>query len=133
MSQSSVDKLDIAKQSRLDVLKERADKMGLSYSPQIGENALAKKIEEALGEADNEGLDADALSRRDSEQLFRVVLHPIDPRRKQRQGEVITVSNSLGAHKKFILYGKPWHVPKIILEALKGAKYLEHYKATNKH
>ena len=117
----------------LALLKQRADMLGISYSPKIGVDALKDKIERKLaepaGNADGAaaGAASDATSvvddipltdgqrkarirRRMKEEemkLVRLRISCLNPNKRELQGEIFTVANKyLGIVKKFVPYGE---------------------------
>ena len=138
--------------NELDELKKRADQLGLKYHPNIAVDKLRIRVNSAInGTKDDseEGVqvtepakptakfvpetevDKRTRLRRDAEQLVRVNITCFDPLKKDWDGEVFTVSNSvIGTIKKFVAYNtsEGFHVPKIIVDMLKEKKYQHHYK-----
>lgn len=148
------EKLEIPAQEPIQVdeltaLKNRANQMGLTYSNNIGVDALRTKINEALGpktepqepEIDpaldqetlplNQVTDKAVLRRRiyeESMRLIRVRITNLNPMKKDIPGEYVTVHNRyLGTVKKYIPFGEAtdngYHVPKILLDVLKARKF----------
>lgn len=61
--------------------------------------------------------------------LVRIRIQNLDPKKKDLQGEIITVANEyLGTVRKYVPYGEVtdggWHVPYCIYEFLKSRKFL---------
>lgn len=131
---------------RIDTLKERATRLGIKYSPNIGEDALAKKIEEhnkqtqGLLDGDDGVVDlsketkARALTdaekrveaRKAANKLVRVNIHPNDPMRQQVRGELIWTGNlQVGTIGKYVPFGttKGYHVPQIVLNVMRDRKF----------
>lgn len=123
-------------QDELSVLKERADKMGIKYHPNTGVDKLRAKINAAL-EDTAEVEEAPAEPKKESEQqrrsrlrkeaskLVRVRITCMNPNKREWQGEIFTVSNSLvGTFRKFIPFNaeEGYHIPNIILDQLKERK-----------
>lgn len=131
----------------LTLLKDRARHMGISHSPNIGLEALRKKIADKLsGEtdaapaaaADAEEPEAVELNpaqrrrqiRRDALALVRVRITNMNPSKADLPGEIFTVANKyLGIVKKFIPYGEAtdngYHIPKVLYDQLKDRKFLQ--------
>ena len=152
--------LSIPEQPKLDELpglKARADALGVTYSNNIGVDALRTKIREFIASQEElpkeaptypEALDANGvdqntcplnevtdkaiLRRRIYEEnmfLVRVRITNLNPLKKDITAEWFTVHNKyLGTVKKLIPFGEAtdngYHVPKIILEAMKERKFL---------
>jgi len=62
--------------------------------------------------------------------LVRVRIQNLDPKKKDLNGEVITVANRyLGTVKKFVPYGENtddgWHLPYVIYKELAGRRFLQ--------
>ncbi|WP_036233780.1 hypothetical protein [Marinobacterium litorale] len=140
--------------SRLDSLKARADKMGIKYHPSIGEDALAKKIEDKMegtesSDSTNEpapttsagigkNVESSAALRRrlkkDAEALVRIRVTCMNPLKKEWPGEIFTVSNSIvGTQRKMVPFNVEYHVPKIIYKQMLSRQYQYFYteKAPN--
>ena len=123
---------------KLALLKGVAKSLGIQHSPNIGLDALNKRIEEfscTIKEANKqakakaaaikkEPTEAELRSEmiRDATKLHRVMVTCNHPNKKDWSGEIFTVSNSiLPTIKKYVPFGNPngWHVPKIILNMMK--------------
>jgi hypothetical protein len=128
-------------QDELTTLKARADLMGVTYHPSIGLEKLRAKVAEAIatgskGEepetpkqaapvaapvAETENQRNNRLQM-EAMELIRIRLSCMNPAKKEWEGEIITVGNSVvGMVKKYIPFNaeEGWHVPRIMLEALK--------------
>lgn len=117
----------------LALLKQRADMLGITYSPKIGVDTLREKIERKLSEpvGNGDGAAAEGASvatsdaheapltegqrkarirrrMRDEEmKLVRLRISCLNPNKSALQGEIFTVANKyLGIVKKFIPYGE---------------------------
>lgn len=124
---------DIAMPSELDVLKQRATLMNISFSNNIGVEALRKKIEAAQAEdeqepeAEEDGEEEEVATsnplttspvttkkmtlgqkiRQEQLRLVRVRIQNLDPKKKDLPGEIITVANEyMGTVRKFVPYGE---------------------------
>lgn len=114
--------------TELDDLKAQADALGISYRENIGVDTLKEKIlkfqgslEEVEQESESEKI---ARMRAECLKLIRVIVTPMDPMKRNYQGEVISVSNSLlGVVKKFVLFNAPYHLPKILVDELREKKF----------
>lgn len=109
----------------LATLKARADMLGIAYHPSIGVEKLKEKIsavtsnqpkepEIVVGDVKND-LKADAL------RLIRIRLQCMNPVKKEWEGEIISVGNSVvGTVKKYIPFNadEGWHVPKMLFDYL---------------
>jgi hypothetical protein len=148
---NQTDTTNEAQPSRIQVLKQRATLMGITFSNNIGEEALAKKIQEKRDELEkvnvqeaNEAIDAGPKSlalgqdldnltpnerlRREQMALVRCRITNLDPKKKDLPGEVFTVANRvLGTVRKFIPYGEltedGYHIPVVLFNELKSRKF----------
>lgn len=121
--------------TELELLKQRADLMGIKYKANIGVEALKKKIEDfgtstevaPLSEADSE----QALRQKiQSEQmaLVRCRIYNLNPSKTDVPGEFITVANRyLGTVRKYIPFGEStqegYHIPKVLFDDLRGRQF----------
>lgn len=118
-------------QDELTSLKARADMMGIPYHPSIGVEKLREKVtaflnrtQDAKGEPIAPVQDEEAQRRAlidDATRLVRVRVACMNPAKKEWQGEIITVGNSVvGTHKKYIPFNadEGWHIPNIMYQAL---------------
>ena len=66
-----------------------------------------------------------AEARKNALKLVRCIVTSMDKDKADLSGEIISCGNSMtGMIKKFIPFGKEWHVPMVILETLKDKKML---------
>lgn len=66
-----------------------------------------------------------AEARKNALKLVRCIVTSMDKDKADLSGEIISCGNSMtGMIKKFIPFGKEWHVPVVILETLKDKKML---------
>ena len=124
---------EIQAKSELETLKERADKMGIKYHPNVGVETLRERVNAALsGESTEETKEAEKASEKETEgqrkqrmkkealKLVRVRVTNMNPNKKEWEGEILTVSNAvLGTVKRFVQFNEEWHVEQIILNAMK--------------
>lgn len=127
---------EVVVQDELEALKARANLLGVKFHPSISLEKLREKVNAAVtseGEAEEPSnspsetkeetigekrkrLKAEALK------LVRIRLTCLNPAKKEWEGEIITVGNSLiGSVKKFVPFNADdgWHVPHVIYEQLK--------------
>lgn len=126
-------------------LKEKANMLGITYHPNIGEEKLRAKIAEKLADQPSvdpmttgeiktgkkELTEGQKLVKRKKEasKLERVIITSFDPNKKEWEGEIFSVGNSkLGMFKKYIPYGIEWHVPAIILKTIDDKQVQSFYK-----
>jgi len=128
----------------LTLLKERADLMGIKYSPNIGVEKLKERIAEKVegkkeevevskAVSDKVSKEAKAKMARKEEalKLVRVRITNMNPLKGVLKGEIISAGNSeFGFVKKFIPFNAEngWHIPQIILNVLKDKKFMTHYE-----
>lgn len=122
--------------NELENLKARADKLGISYHPSIGAEKLREKINAMLAEADPTQATEDAGEategetrnqriarlRKEASKLVRIRVTCMNPNKKEWEGEIFTVSNSVvGTFKRYVPFNAEdgWHVEQIILNQLK--------------
>ena len=140
--------------SELDMLKSRAKLMGITFSNNIGLDALKTKIEEhkqasetktqtqvtaqtneqqAESQTENQKK-AKTLSLRSHLQkekmkLVRLRITNLDPKKKDLPGEILTTGNEyLGTVRKFVPFGEAtdngYHVPYCLYEMMRDRKFL---------
>lgn len=130
----------------LSLLKSRAKLMGITFSNNIGLEALKEKIEKKMaGEADDPVSDETVIApnplepearpmslrdiiAQDAMKLVRLRITNLDPKKKDLPGEVFTLANEyLGTVRKYIPYGEVtedgYHVPNCIYERLKARMF----------
>lgn len=126
----------------LTLLKEQAKKLNISFSPNIGLDALKAKVKAVLeNEAPVEEVAAVSLVetsgkrrarlRKEANVLVRVIVSCRNPSKKEWQGEFFTVSNSvIGTIKKYVLFDTEdgWHVPVALYNMIKERQYQHFYK-----
>lgn len=126
---------------RLAMLKQRADTMGITYSNNIGVDALAQKIQDKLNnkpEAKNDEEVEERVTKQsirqqayqDAMRLVRLRIANLDPAKGDLPGEIFTVSNNfVGTVRKFVPFGEAtdegWHVPNIIYQYMKERQFLQ--------
>lgn len=121
----------------LTVLKKRADKLGITYSNNIGVETLRSKINAVLENQKNEDKDLESDDPQKIRQaiynkamkLVRCQITNLDPKKKDIPGEIITVANPyIGTVRKYIPFGEAtiegYHIPYCIYEFLKNRKFL---------
>lgn len=132
-------------EERLVGLKAKADSMGIRYSHQIGPDTLSKKINNVLDgiqeDEINEALEqakpvtATDLSKvvtpervvkmREAKRLVLVKVVCMNPSKKEWDGEVITVGNSVvGTDRKFVKFNadRGWYITKFMYNVLLARK-----------
>lgn len=120
--------------TELEVLKDRARVMGITFSPNIGVEALRARIEAKMNGEEEKSQEQEAPQQAQTEpnplgetpldrpltmaeirkqviaeqtRLIRIRITNMDPKKKDLPGEVITVANEfMGTIKKFVPYGE---------------------------
>lgn len=119
--------------NELELLKARADKLGIKYSPNIGIETLKERINSVLSpestKETNVEEDERTKVRNDALKLIRCQIVNLNPNKKAWEGEIITVWNKYtGTVRKFVPFGEKtvegYHIPQIIYNVLKERKYL---------
>lgn len=138
--------------NQLDLLKSQARLMGITFSNNIGVDALKEKIEakkqliqyqsETLSKAGNTSNDVVAddvqstnislreWKRRDSMKLIRLRITNLDPKKKSWPGEILTVGNKyIGTVRKYIPFGEVgelgYHVPNCLYKMMRDKQFLQ--------
>lgn len=94
-----------------EVAKKLVEKQVAEVAPVVNQ---AKTVGQVKAEA-----------RKEAMKLVRCVVTSMDKDKADLSGEIISCGNSMtGMIKKFIPFGKEWHVPTVILETLKYKKML---------
>ena len=140
MSPTNSDTQDLV-QDELATLKARADMLNIPYHPSIGVDKLREKVSAALADKpadtpetpETPAAPAEAVAaaetpgqekqrmKREANELIRIRLTCMNPLKKDWNGEIFTVGNSLiGSITKFIPFNADdgWHVPRILLHVL---------------
>lgn len=143
---------DAIEKDELTVLKERADQMGIEYHPNIGVKKLKEKVNAAI-----EGTSVDPEKSKASKEakmrlvetggqrrqrlyqeanrLVRVVVSCNNPAKRDWEGEMFTVSNSVvGTLKKFVPFNNEagFHVPQMLLTMIEERECLIHVNKKEK-
>jgi len=128
----------------LTLLKDRAERMGLSFHPSIGITRLKEKMAVHTGDIEiksEPGQRKETISqrntrlRKEANKLIRIRLTNMDPNRKSLKGDFFSVSNSaIGVVKKYIPFyaEEGWHIPQVLLGSLQEKEYQSHYTTTVK-
>lgn len=136
--------------TRKQLLMQKARTMGISFSNNITEEALAEKVNAKMaGEpapVDKSGLNPLAgdeagktpiakltLRQRllqEEMRLIRVRITNMDPKKKDLRGEIMTVANEyLGTVRKFVPFGEDtdegYHIPKCLLTMMQERRFLQ--------
>ena len=113
-----------------EALMARADKLGISYSNNIGLETLRKRIEAKLDEADKAEEEVKHTpsplqkKRKEALQLVRVNITSMENTKNNLSGEIFTVSNNvIGTVKRYIPFGQDWHIERIFLDTLREKQF----------
>ena len=139
---------EVVVQDELEALKARANLLGVKFHPSISLEKLREKVNAAVT-SESEAEEAATSSPETKEEtigekrkrlkagalkLIRIRLTCLNPAKKEWEGEIITVGNSLiGSVKKFVPFNADdgWHVPHVIYEQLKERQCQVFYTATD--
>ena len=131
------DEVKTTPDDELAALKNRADILGISYSPRIGVDALREKINARLSDNDDKAdtEESDKVEKTRSMQaefkkLIRIRLTCMNPQKAKWPGEIITVRNKyVGTIRRLIPFGEAtdngYHVEQILLDELRDRKFLQ--------
>lgn len=124
--------------AELEAAKERAKSLGLTFHPSISLEKLNERIAEKMADMNETAAKPKAPVKKDTVKqealkLVRIRVTCMNPAKKHMQGEFFTSGNSLiGSITKYVQFGVEWHVPQIILNQIKDAKFLQLVEKTNK-
>lgn len=117
----------------LTVLKARADQLGLKYHHASGITKIKKLIDDKLNGptiqpkvvniADRVESTAtrNGRLRKEANKLVRIRVSCMNPNKKEHEGEIFTVGNSIvGTIKKYVPFNNEegWHVPQMIYQMM---------------
>lgn len=141
---------EVVVQDELEALKARANLLGVKFHPSISLEKLREKVNAAVtsdgAAASEEGAKASKEPKQETIgekrkrlkaealKLVRIRLTCLNPAKKEWDGEIITVGNSLiGSVKKFVPFNADdgWHVPHVIYQQLKERQCQIFYTATD--
>lgn len=119
-------------QTELEGLKARASQLGISFHPSIGLDKLREKVTAALTDDKPEAKKDEPKKesefqrikrlKAEAHRLVRIRVTCMNPAKKDWEGEIFTVGNSVvGSVKKFVPFNVEdgWHVPHIMYEMLR--------------
>ena len=110
--------------TELQLLKEKADALGVEYKSNVSVKTLAKLIKEfEEQDAQDDGLTDNERTKKvldEATKLVRVIITPMDSTKRDYQGDVFSAGNAVvPTMTKYIPFGVEWHVPQIILNTIK--------------
>ena len=95
---------------------------------EVSKKLVADKPAEKVAPVENKAKtigQVKAEARKNAMKLVRCIVTSMDKDKADLSGEIISCGNSMtGMIKKFIPFGKEWHVPTVILDALKDKNML---------
>ena len=104
-------------------IKEVADKLAKEQKAMVDAVAAQKAEEKKPAKATIGNVKAQA--RKEAMKLVRCIVTPMDKDKAELNGEIISCGNSMtGMIKKYIPFGKEWHIPTVIVDTLKDKKML---------
>lgn len=126
--------------TELELLKQRADQMGITYHPSIGLDALREKVAAKLNGTEEKQQNitvniqsefkpsAEALRfaedqrinyiRKNALRLVRVQISCMNPNKKEWESEIFSVQNDILQAKRTVPFNTPWHVEQCILDMI---------------
>lgn len=124
--------------NEFELLKARANQMGITYSPNIGLETLKQKIEDKLNGGHHDSEKKEGMSqeertnemrnklRKEALKLVRIRVTNLDPKKKDLPGEILCCANEyIGSIKRYVPYnGEPWHVEQCILDLMRDKEFL---------
>lgn len=117
-------------QDELEVLKQRATQLGISFHPAIGLDKLKEKVNAALETAEPETGEPTPYQK--AAKLKRIRVTCMNPKKRMLKGEIFTCGNRVaGSFKKYVPFDVAWHVPEIMYNMIKNKKTIIH--VTEKH
>ena len=138
----------VVQESELDALKARANLLGVKFHPSISLEKLREKVNDAIA-SDKPAAEKTPEAPKAKEEtvgekrkrlktealkLVRIRLTCLNPAKKEWEGEILTVGNSLiGSVKKFVPFNADdgWHVPHVVYQQLKERQCQVFYTATD--
>lgn len=106
-------------QSEKALLMERADKMGIPYSPNIGIETLKERIHEKLREDNPTDEDELEIARKQCTKLVRVQISCLDNSKVELDGELFQAANGVCNIKRYVPFNVPWHIEQILYDTIK--------------
>lgn len=119
-------------QYELEVLKERATQLGISFHPAIGLEKLKEKVNAVLEADEPEAEAGEPTPFQKAAKLKRIRVTCMNPKKRMLKGDIFTCGNRVaGSFKKYVPFDVPWHVPEIMYNMIKNKKTIIH--VTEKH
>lgn len=132
-----------------EALETKAKMLGVEFHPKLSDAKLSERIKEHLENTAKPKDEAPKLAKadgkenenerrlrlkREASELVRVIISCKNPLKKAHGGQIFSVGNSnIGNFTKYVPFENQegWHVPKIILQAIKDAEYQHFYTDPN--
>lgn len=112
--------------TELETLKERADDMGIKYSPNIGVDTLREKVNAKLApkvEA-SPAKNKDQAILKEATKLVRVHIQALNPSKKDSEGEFFRTGNSVvKTISRFVPFNQDTHIEHMLYNVIKTQKY----------
>jgi len=126
--------------TEFEKLKKEATDLGITFSPNIGEDTLLAKVTTFKEAQEHEKTEPELIvpvveykapesaaakaqrMRKEANKLVRIVATCMNPNKKAMSGEFFSVSNAIvGTVKKYVHFDSEegWHVPAIIVDHLR--------------
>lgn len=110
--------------TEIQLLKEKADALGVEYKSNVSVKTLTRLIKEfEEQEEQDDGLTDNERTKKaldEATKLVRVIITPMDSSKRDYQGDVFSAGNAVvPTMTKYIPFGVEWHVPQIILNTIK--------------
>ena len=127
-----------------EVLMQRADKLGIKYSNNIGLETLRERINAKLEEREavvEEEKEEDKPKKKEAQtaaqiketavqkarkealKLVRVNITSMENTKNNLSGEIFTVSNGVASVKRYVPFGVDWHIEQMLLNTLKEKEF----------
>lgn len=117
-----------------EVLMQRADKLGIKYSNNIGLETLRERVNAKLEETSEEPKTektkessaketAIQKARKEALKLVRVNITSMENTKNNLSGEIFTVSNGIASVKRYVPFGIDWHIEQMLLNTLKEKEF----------
>ena len=140
---------EVLVQDELEVLKARADRLGISYHPSIKVEKLREKLEKEMsGEIPEKATPTKVVKEEETEaqlnnrkrleatELIRIRVTCMNPQKKDWDGEIFTTGNAIvGTIKKYVPFNadEGWHVPRMIYQQMLERQCQIFYTVTNRN
>ena len=118
---------DTTELSELEVLKQRADDMGIEYSPRIGVDALREKVNAKLASTPKNPASYQFNQiRQDALKLVRVRITNLNPSKKESEAEYFSAGNRvIPTITRLVPFELDTHVEQFLLDQIKNRKFVQ--------